>query len=113
MKKEAELVKQLTDMAKDTKMGKIKWEVICQTTEYNDVDKKPKTVYLRFSNSNDILIGRITALLRLFPGSIPVHFYYQDTKQQVLVPESMYAEEGEYLKNKLIKVLGDKNVVYK
>ena len=43
MKKEAELVKQLTDMAKDTKMGKIKWEVICQTTEYNDVDKKPKT----------------------------------------------------------------------
>ena len=43
MKKEAELVRQLADMNKDTKMGKVKWEVICQTTEYNDADKKPKT----------------------------------------------------------------------
>lgn len=42
MKKEAELVKQLTDMAKDTKMGKIKWEVKCQTTEYNDKASKPQ-----------------------------------------------------------------------
>ncbi len=43
MKKEAELVRQLADMLKDTKMGKIKWEVICQTTEYNDPESKPKT----------------------------------------------------------------------
>ena len=43
MKKEAELVRQLADMVKDTKMGKIKWEVICQTTEYNDAESKPKT----------------------------------------------------------------------
>ncbi len=43
MKKEAELVRQLTDMVKDTKMGKLKWEVICQTTEYNDPESKPKT----------------------------------------------------------------------
>ena len=42
MKKEAELVKQLADMTKDTKMGKIKWEVICQTTEYNDAASKPQ-----------------------------------------------------------------------
>lgn len=42
MKKEAELVKQLADMAKDTKMGKIKWEVKCQTTEYNDKASKPQ-----------------------------------------------------------------------
>ena len=42
MKKEAELVKQLTDMAKDTKMGKIRWDVKCQTTEYNDAATKPQ-----------------------------------------------------------------------
>ena len=42
MKKEAELVKQLTDMAKDTKMGKIKWDVKCQNTEYNDAETKPQ-----------------------------------------------------------------------
>ena len=49
----------------------------------------------------------------LFSGNIPVHFYYQDTKQQLLVPESMYAQDGEYLKNKLIEFLGEPNVVYK
>ena len=41
MKKTEELVKQLTDMVKDTKAGKVHWNVICQTTEYNDADSKP------------------------------------------------------------------------
>lgn len=40
MKREDELLKQLTDMAKDTKAGKLRWEVKCQTTEYNDADSK-------------------------------------------------------------------------
>jgi len=42
MKKQDELLKQLTEMTKDTKAGKIAWEVICQTTEYNDRDTKPQ-----------------------------------------------------------------------
>lgn len=42
MKREEELVKQLTEMVKETKAGKIDWEVICQTTEYNDSDTKPQ-----------------------------------------------------------------------
>lgn len=42
MKKEDELLKQLIDMTKDTKSGKIQWEVKCQTTEYNDLDTKPQ-----------------------------------------------------------------------
>ena len=41
MKREEELVKQLTEMAKDTKAGKVHWNVICQTTEYNDAESKP------------------------------------------------------------------------
>ena len=40
--KTEELVKELADMEKETKMGKIKWEVKCQTTEYNDVQLKPQ-----------------------------------------------------------------------
>jgi len=42
MKREDELLKQLTDMMKDTKAGKLHWEVKCQTTEYNDADSKPQ-----------------------------------------------------------------------
>ena len=42
MKKQDELLKQLTEMTKDTKAGRVKWEVICQTTEYNDPETKPQ-----------------------------------------------------------------------
>lgn len=42
MKREDELAKQLAEMLKDTKTGKIRWEVKCQTTEYNDADSKPQ-----------------------------------------------------------------------
>ena len=44
MKKEDELLKQLMDMIKDTKAGKIKWDVKCQTTEYNDPATKPQVM---------------------------------------------------------------------
>lgn len=44
MKKEDELLKQLMDMIKDTKAGKIKWDVKCQTTEYNDAATKPQVM---------------------------------------------------------------------
>ena len=40
MKKEDELLKELTDMVKETKKGQIKWKLSCQTTEYND-ERKP------------------------------------------------------------------------
>lgn len=43
MKKEEELIKQLQEMSKDTRLGKIHWDIKCQTTEYNDADSKPTT----------------------------------------------------------------------
>lgn len=44
MKREDELLKQLMDMTKDTKAGKVKWDVKCQTTEYNDAATKPQVM---------------------------------------------------------------------
>lgn len=44
MKREDELLKQLIDMTKDTKAGKIHWDVKCQTTEYNDPASKPQVM---------------------------------------------------------------------
>ena len=75
--------------------------------------EKKKTVYLRFTGKDDARIERVTALLRLFSGQIPVHFYYSDTKQQVIVPQSLFADDSEGLKNRLCRVLGEENVVYK
>ncbi len=42
MKREDELLKQLTEMTKETKAGKIAWDIKCQTTEYNDLASKPQ-----------------------------------------------------------------------
>lgn len=41
MKKEEELLKQLQEMTKDTRIGKIQWNIQCQTTEYNAPETKP------------------------------------------------------------------------
>lgn len=42
MKKQEELLKQLVELTKETKAGKILWDVKCQTTEYNDAEQKPQ-----------------------------------------------------------------------
>jgi len=76
-------------------------------------EKTVKTVYLRFDSKDDSRVSRTSALLRLFSGKNPVHFYYQDTKQQVIVPQSMYADDSEGLKQRLCRILGESNVVYK
>ena len=41
MKKETELMRELTELTKDTKAGKIHWDIQYQTTEYNDPAQKP------------------------------------------------------------------------
>ena len=41
MSKEKELLHKIPEMVKDTKSGKIYWDVECQTTEYNPQDQKP------------------------------------------------------------------------
>ncbi len=40
MKTEEQLLRKLTDMIKDTRAGSLRWEVECQTTEYNDASTK-------------------------------------------------------------------------
>lgn len=44
MKKEQSLMRDLTDMVKETKSGRLKWKVICQTTEYNETTTKPTVI---------------------------------------------------------------------
>lgn len=41
MKKQSELLRNITDMVKDTKAGKLIWDVKCQTTEFNPENEKP------------------------------------------------------------------------
>lgn len=40
-KKKDELIRDITNMIKETKAGRISWKVECQTTEYNQPEQKP------------------------------------------------------------------------
>lgn len=41
VKKPEELIREITELTKETKAGKINWTVQCQTTEYNPKEEKP------------------------------------------------------------------------
>lgn len=41
MKREEQLLRELTDLVKETKEGGLQWDIQCQTTEYNDPSQKP------------------------------------------------------------------------
>ncbi len=41
MKKPEELIREITELTKETKAGKLFWNVKCQTTEYNPEEEKP------------------------------------------------------------------------
>ena len=44
MKKQEELVRDISDMMKDTKAGRIHWDIKVQTTEYQPLENKPRTI---------------------------------------------------------------------
>lgn len=72
-----------------------------------------KAVYLRFSGTSDGRIERCSSLLRILSGPVPVHFYYEDTKKNVLVPQSLFCDGSDALRQRLNAVLGESNVVFK
>ena len=41
MKKPEELIKEITEMTRETKAGRLTWNIKCQTTEYNPEEEKP------------------------------------------------------------------------
>ena len=41
MKKKEELIRDITNMVKETKAGKLTWDILCQTTEYQPTENKP------------------------------------------------------------------------
>ena len=72
------------------------------------------TIYIRFSSEKDLdRIDRASAILRIFHGSIPVHFFYEKERKNLLVPEKLFASSDLYLKEILERYFGKENVVYK
>lgn len=79
----------------------------------NNSRKRKKALYLRFESKNDekiILTKRVTSI---FDGTIPLYYYYIDTKEYELQPRECFVEVNSTELNELKRIIGDKNVVYK
>ncbi len=72
------------------------------------------TIYIRIPSEDDKdKTERASAILRIFHGPVPVHFFYEKERKNVLVPEKLFASRDLYLKDVLERYFGKENVVYK
>ncbi len=75
--------------------------------------KRRSALYLRFNNKNDeriLLVKRVTSI---FDGTIPLYFYYIDSREYELQPRADFVEVNETELNELKRILGNENVVYR
>lgn len=75
--------------------------------------KRKSALYLRFNNKNDeriLLAKRVTSI---FDGTIPLYFYYIDSREYELQPRADFVEVNKTELDELKRILGDENVVYR
>ena len=70
-------------------------------------------LYLKLTDRNDPRIDRVTALLTIFSGSVPVHFFYADTRENIRIPQKLWIKPHSLLSEELSEVLGEENVILK
>ncbi len=68
-------------------------------------------LYLRMRADDRSRYQQLQALLRQFPGRIPVMIYLQDQKRSIALHESMFCDGGAALLEKLSQLFGHENVV--
>ena len=75
--------------------------------------KKVSALYLRVSNMETVEFKKAKNLLGIFDGQTPVIFYLTDTKQQLMAPQSLWADVNDVLIRELKKALGEDSVKLK
>ena len=71
-----------------------------------------KKLYLRLGLEDDGLLERVSALLRRYPGDVPVVLFDGETRKQRMVPRELYINPSEALLALLNQTLGKENVRY-
>ena len=71
-----------------------------------------KKLYLRFNLQEGGPLEQVSALLRRYPGDVPVILYDGATKIQRIVPRELYVNPSEALLTLLYNTLGKENVRY-
>lgn len=75
-------------------------------------NKKKRTgLFLRFSSKDDIRIELCREITQHNKGSIPLYFYFEDSKKYALCDSKDFVSTNDNMLSELGKILGDKNVV--
>ena len=76
--------------------------------------KSPKNgLWLKLSSMRSESFEETKNLLQIFEGNFPVYMYFEDTKQRMLAPKSLWCTQSDLLVSELERVLGAGNVKVK
>lgn len=75
--------------------------------------KKGEGLWLRVPSMNSEAFEDIKNLLQIFEGDFPVFMYFEDVKQRMRAPKSLWCLQHDLLFSELERILGKENVVVK
>lgn len=73
-------------------------------------EELPQKLYLRITSDQEHTIEKVLAVLKRFPGTLPVYFYYEGTKTTKLAPKTLWVAPTQQLLQELYGLLGKDSV---
>ena len=78
-----------------------------------DIKSTKNGLWLKLSSMRSESCEETKNLLQIFEGNFPVYMYFEDTKQRMLAPKSLWCTQSDLLVSELERVLGAGNVKVK
>ena len=78
-----------------------------------DIKSTKNGLWLKLSSMRSESFEETKNLLQIFEGNFPVYMYFEDTKQRMLAPKSLWCTQSDLLVSELERVLGASNVIVK
>ena len=78
-----------------------------------DIKSTKNGLWLKLSSMRSESFEETKNLLQIFEGNFPVYMYFDDTKQRMLAPKSLWCTQSDLLVSELERVLGAGNVKVK
>lgn len=75
--------------------------------------EETKRLYLRFAQEESVLMEKVLPILKRFPGSFPVYFFFMDSKKLIKGKQDYWVGGQSDLEKTLTEVLGGENVAWK
>ncbi|MEG2833206.1 MAG: DNA polymerase III subunit alpha [Ruthenibacterium sp.] len=75
-----------------------------------DTQNSKNGLWLRVPSQNCEAFTEVKNLLGIFEGNYPVYMYFEDVKQRMLAPKSLWCTQNDLLISELERVLGTENV---